>query len=131
MKESGVMTKSMAKALTYTLKELDMKESGKMERRVVREFISMLMVISKWYFSLENCEFHIWKRFHLFFPLRYVGDWKEGKADGEGIYYYADGDKYDGKWKDDLKHGYGVYAYSNGDSYEGEWQEDAKHGRVS
>jgi hypothetical protein len=25
---------------------------------------------------------------------RYEGEWKEGKAHGKGIYYYADGDVY-------------------------------------
>jgi hypothetical protein len=29
--------------------------------------------------------------------------------DGDGIYYYANGEKYDGFFSNDLLHGYGVY----------------------
>ena len=31
---------------------------------------------------------------------KYVGQFKDGKKHGKGIYDYADGCKYDGEWKD-------------------------------
>ena len=29
------------------------------------------------------------------------GDWKNGKKDGKGTYYYNDGQKEEGNWKND------------------------------
>ena len=27
---------------------------------------------------------------------KYIGEWKDGKRNGHGVYYYHNGDKYDG-----------------------------------
>ena len=32
---------------------------------------------------------------------KYHGDWKDGKRQGNGTYYYNDGDKYEGEWRND------------------------------
>ena len=37
----------------------------------------------------------------------YEGDWKNGKANGFGIYLYSDGSRYEGHWKNHMKHGKG------------------------
>lgn len=37
----------------------------------------------------------------------YFGDWKDGKADGEGIFAKVDGQFYQGGWKQDKQHGKG------------------------
>jgi len=29
----------------------------------------------------------------------YVGEWKEGKAEGQGVHTWANGDRYEGEWK--------------------------------
>lgn len=36
----------------------------------------------------------------------------------------ADGDVYEGEWKEDKAHGFGVYYYADGAKYEGEWRDD-------
>lgn len=42
--------------------------------------------------------------------------------EGNGVYYYTNGNKYEGGWKNDLKHGHGVYYnFVNGEKYEGQW----------
>ncbi len=47
----------------------------------------------------------------------YVGEFKNGKKDGIGTYYWNDGDKYTGGWKDGKIHGIGKYTYANGHEY--------------
>ncbi|RYY84830.1 hypothetical protein EON63_08540 [archaeon] len=46
-----------------------------------------------------------------------------------GTIHLANGDKYVGDWKDGRRHGLGVYYYNDGDRYEGEWRNDERHGR--
>jgi hypothetical protein len=45
-------------------------------------------------------------------PLRNI-------KEGQGLYFYFDGDIYGGTWKNDQLNGLGVYYFANGDSYEG------------
>lgn len=58
---------------------------------------------------------------------RYVGDFRQGKPEGEGIVYYPQGDRYEGGWKMHAPHGEGVFYYSNGRVVGGEWA----HGRMT
>ena len=38
--------------------------------------------------------------------------------DGEGILYYANGERFEGKFKEDLKNGKGTHFFKNGTSVE-------------
>ncbi len=60
---------------------------------------------------------------------KYVGDFKNGKSNGQGTYTYADGSKYVGNWKDDKKHGRGTLTFSDGDKYVGNWKDGNRSGR--
>jgi len=53
-----------------------------------------------------------------------VGQWKDGKRNGRGIFYYANGSKYDGEWSGDLKHGDGTFVFEDGTIYEGPFNND-------
>lgn len=46
-----------------------------------------------------------------------LGEWKNGKRHGIGIFWSVDGDRYEGDWIDDKKDGYGVYTYQDGEEY--------------
>mgnify|MGYP003977906595 CR=1 FL=1 len=60
----------------------------------------------------------------------YVGEMKDGKEHGKGIYTCADGSKiYEGEWKDGLEHGKGIYTWPDGSKYEGEFKDENKHGK--
>lgn len=59
----------------------------------------------------------------------YVGEWKDGKMNGQGTYTWASGEKYVGEWKDNLKHGQGIYTQPNGVRYVGEFKDDLFHGQ--
>ena len=59
----------------------------------------------------------------------YVGEFKHGKAHGQGTYTFADGDRYTGEYKDNEYHGQGTYTFASGDRYTGEWQDGNKHGQ--
>jgi len=59
----------------------------------------------------------------------YVGEWKDGKAHGQGTCTYADGDKYVGEYRDDNFHGQGTYTHANGEKYVGEYKDGKKHGQ--
>lgn len=39
---------------------------------------------------------------------RYEGQMRNGKKNGEGTFYYADGRVFKGKWENDQIHGYGA-----------------------
>ncbi|MDA9052790.1 caspase family protein [Planktomarina temperata] len=60
---------------------------------------------------------------------RYIGEWKDGKEHGQGIFIWADGEEYIGQWMNGKKHGQGTYTYPSGDEYVGEHQNGVRHGR--
>lgn len=59
----------------------------------------------------------------------YVGEMREGKMHGRGVYTDPHGNVYKGEFKDDTRHGKGVYKDSNGNEYDGDWVDDKWHGR--
>ena len=61
------------------------------------------------------------KGIHVF---GYVGEWKDGKKNGQGTYTYSNGGQYVGEYEKDKRHGQGAYTKSNGDKYVGEWRND-------
>jgi len=40
---------------------------------------------------------------------------------GKGTFIWANGNKYIGDYKEDKKEGYGVFSYSDGKTYKGAW----------
>jgi hypothetical protein len=58
----------------------------------------------------------------------YRGQWKNGLRHGEGIFEWADGEKYEGEYVEDARQGYGTYYWSNGLRYEGQWINDKREG---
>jgi len=61
--------------------------------------------------------------------LEYVGEVKNGKRNGQGTYYYANGCKYEGQWKEDKKHGQGTENYISGNRYEGQYADGQRNGQ--
>ena len=60
---------------------------------------------------------------------KYVGEFKDGKRNGQGTYTYANGNKYVGEFKDDKRNGQGTFTYANGDKYVGEFKDDKRNGQ--
>ncbi len=58
----------------------------------------------------------------------YQGDWKDNLRHGRGVFTWVDGEKYSGEYRNDLRHGEGVYTAKTGERYEGEWADDKRHG---
>lgn len=58
----------------------------------------------------------------------YVGCWANGKMEGEGTYFYDNGEIYTGEWMRNKRSGKGRLDYTNGDYYEGEWANDSQQG---
>jgi hypothetical protein len=55
----------------------------------------------------------------------YEGNWRNGKRDGFGIHYYANGDKmYEGEYVAGKRQGNGIYYFSSGERYEGRFLND-------
>ena len=53
---------------------------------------------------------------------RYEGEWRNGNKEGKGIYYYAkSGDRYDGEWRNNIKEGKGIAYFANGDRRMGDY----------
>jgi hypothetical protein len=53
---------------------------------------------------------------------KYVGEYKNGKCNGQGTITYPDGSKYVGEFKDNVFDGEGTLTYSDGTSYRGIWE---------
>ena len=65
---------------------------------------------------------------------KYVGEWKDGKRNGQGTYYYlADnkfkGDKYVGEFRDGKYYGQGTLTYAGGHKYVGEFKDSRFNGQ--
>ncbi|WP_136465936.1 MORN repeat-containing protein [Flagellimonas onchidii] len=60
--------------------------------------------------------------------VHYVGQVKNGKAQGQGVAILSTGSRYEGEWKNNLRHGNGTFYWADGQSYEGEYSNDKRHG---
>eukprot|EP00439_Symbiodinium_sp_Y106_P039897 s767_g4.t2 len=60
---------------------------------------------------------------------KYVGQFKNDKKDGSGVYHYPSGAKYTGQWVNDLQEGDGKEEWADGSVFEGQFKAGAKHGR--
>ena len=58
---------------------------------------------------------------------KYVGEIKDGKKHGYGIYYWLDGSKYEGYYENGLREGYGKMREEGG-KYEGYWKQNEREG---
>lgn len=58
----------------------------------------------------------------------YKGEWKENLRHGQGKYQWADGDVYEGSYVNDIREGEGVYHWASGEHYDGEWSGDKRNG---
>ena len=47
-----------------------------------------------------------------------MGEHKDDKMHGQGIYTWANGNRYEGEYKDNKKNGRGIFTWLNGDRYE-------------
>ena len=54
---------------------------------------------------------------------KYVGEWKDGKKNGQGTYTWTNGQKYVGEWKDEKENGQGTMSLSNGEKFVGEYKD--------
>ena len=59
---------------------------------------------------------------------RYEGQLKQDKMEGQGKYYFKNGDIYEGEFKNNKREGKGIYYMKNGNKYEGDFKNDKKEG---
>ena len=60
---------------------------------------------------------------------RYEGQWKDNMRHGEGTYYWSDGQYYVGEYLNDKRNGQGTYYWPNGEKYAGHWEDDERDGK--
>ena len=60
---------------------------------------------------------------------KYVGDWRDGKGNGQGTYTFANGHRYIGEFKNGLRNGQGTYTFADGEKYVGEWKDSEYNGQ--
>ncbi len=60
---------------------------------------------------------------------RYEGLWKNNMRHGEGTYYWSDGQHYVGQYENDKRNGQGTYYWPNGEKYAGHWEDDERDGK--
>ena len=62
----------------------------------------------------------------------YIGNFRNDKQDGEGVYSYTDRSRYEGYWKNGLRDGLGKQFDTEGNlEMEGVWDQDTYAGKVS
>lgn len=59
----------------------------------------------------------------------YKGNWKDNLRHGKGTYEWADGQKYDGEYQNGKRDGFGSYLWPSGERYEGDWKNDRRNGK--
>ena len=52
---------------------------------------------------------------------KYVGEFRNGKKNGQGTYTWANGYKYVGEYKNGKRNGQGTYTWASGAKYVGEY----------
>jgi len=62
--------------------------------------------------------------------MEYVGEYKDGKRNGQGTFTYLDGRKYEGELKYGVLHGHGTWTSSDGKKYVGKWKNGNFHGHA-
>jgi hypothetical protein len=60
---------------------------------------------------------------------KYVGEWRNGKPNGQGTMTYANEDKYVGEFKDAKLHGQGTFTFADGNKYVGEFNDGKYQGQ--
>ena len=60
---------------------------------------------------------------------KYVGEYKDGKYNGQGTYTHANGSKYVGEYKDGKINGQGTFTFANGNKYVGEYKDGKYNGQ--
>ncbi len=60
---------------------------------------------------------------------KYVGQFRDGKPNGQGTAPRGDGSKYVGEWKDGNLHGQGTLTPADGSEYVGEFRDGKYHGQ--
>ncbi|MFN2262281.1 MAG: hypothetical protein ABR595_09485 [Psychroflexus sp.] len=60
--------------------------------------------------------------------VHYLGEVKNGKANGGGIGIWRTGSIYRGKWKNNKRHGTGTFEWADGQKYEGDFENDDRTG---
>ena len=63
---------------------------------------------------------------------KYIGEIKNGKREGKGIFNFKNGDIYEGDWKNDKMDGKGIYYHKKTDGtdrYEGDFRNDKRDGK--
>ena len=54
---------------------------------------------------------------------KYVGEYKDGKRNGQGTITWSDGKKYVGEWKNGKRNGQGTQTWLDGRKYVGEYKD--------
>ena len=81
-------------------------------------FLLTLFLVNNPAFGLPKCENNYEN--HCFGTInhkngeKYVGEIKNYKYNGKGIYLYINGNTYEGEFKDGIQEGNGVFNFSNG-----------------
>ena len=60
---------------------------------------------------------------------KYVGEFRNSKYNGQGTYTWPDGNKYVGEFRDSRRSGHGTQTYPNGAKYIGEWRDGQPNGQ--
>jgi len=60
---------------------------------------------------------------------KYVGEFRDGKSNGQGTYTWPDGRKYVGEFRDNKFHGQGTHTWPNGHKYVGDFRDGKANGQ--
>jgi hypothetical protein len=58
--------------------------------------------------------------------MKKMGTVLSSVKDGQGIFFYPNGDVYFGAWKEELFNGQGVYLFATGEIYDGQLKNSLK-----
>jgi len=78
-----------------------------------------------WFGLAHNC----FGTITLHFGAKYVGEFRDGKAHGQGTWTHPNGEKFVGEFRDGKAHGQGTVTFIDGRKHVGEWRDDKRNGQ--
>ena len=79
------------------------------------------------YFNDQRKGYSVYK--NIMRSYKYVGEYKDGKLNGQGTYTWDNGNKFVGEFKDGTANGQGTMTWVYGDKYVGEYKDGKRNGQ--
>ena len=105
-------------------------ENKKNYQSIMQQFSLVQLQLSQINQNMKNMNINTINNRKLIFPDgKYIGQVVNGMAEGKGIWYGINGDRYEGESRNNKKEGKGIFYFNDGDICEGDWRNGKMEGK--